>query len=425
MIDTSPANAAQRKERLHNLIDVTLKYRASSKTDLAQFLGRDNSRLYPDTDNPKLDLIVGLAQALDWPVDAVVDYVWNGEAHVSRVAGCSAPRDFATCRDETIAALNRGDYDGALRLSQGMQSLAGSAAEKAWGLRLWGLASEAQGHYGRAVAAYRRGLECSPISRSERLALQINLAGASYCQWDLTSALAVAQYVARQFVDARPADLRESVTEAVAYYVSGSSQRRLMTVQPEAVASLAQEARGDLLRAIDLFEQIVREYEAEDCGAMAQTCRGALLEVEAALGLLEPQNALEQVRAALAVLEQPPDAWPKGDGLESLGWWCEFGANIAFRHLPDAQLQRYVEPFSESLLDVARLLRNWALIERAVSIQHAMHQRIVEVTGMKLPYPLDSEHVDLIAGAVGRFPRLRGDGWEILNGAARAAARKG
>ncbi|HMQ16304.1 MAG TPA: hypothetical protein PKC49_10045, partial [Phycisphaerae bacterium] len=138
MIDTSPANAAQRKERLHNLIDVTLKYRASSKTDLAQFLGRDNSRLYPDTDNPKLDLIVGLAQALDWPVDAVVDYVWNGEAHVSRVAGCSAPRDFATCRDETIAALNRGDYDGALRLSQGMQSLAGSAGGEAWGRRLWG-----------------------------------------------------------------------------------------------------------------------------------------------------------------------------------------------------------------------------------------------------------------------------------------------
>ena len=56
---------AQRR-RLNRFVDLARVYRGWSRTELSRVLGRDPSKLVPESGNPKLDLIVGLADALDW-----------------------------------------------------------------------------------------------------------------------------------------------------------------------------------------------------------------------------------------------------------------------------------------------------------------------------------------------------------------------
>lgn len=417
--------ASERRDRLHNLIDVTLRYRASSKSDLAQFLGRDHSRLYPDTDNPKLDMIVGLAEALDWPVDAVVEYIWRGK---SDTGGGGLPADFCEAKDRAIDLLNQGDFGKAMQMARHMQAVARSADERSWGLRLESCALEGKGQYARALNALRSAMEAGPLSESEQRAVQGNMASLYYVLWDLIPAIGISQHMIRDLSrEGRGADgsVRTRVTEAFAYYVSGSAQRRLMTMQAGRARDIAVEARQHLERAAALFESIVRDHGLEDCGAVLNTCRAGLTEVQVELGALSPAEALAEVRRVLAGIDADSPDFPKGDWLESYGWWCEAGVNIAFRYAKGDKLAEHVSPLSEQLLEFARRSKNWALAERAVSIQHAVHERIAELTGIRLPYPMDPQSVDLIAGAVGRFPRLRRDGWNLLEGAARAAVRKG
>ncbi len=92
----------ERKERLHRLIDLALVYQSATRSQLAQRLQRDQSRLYPDTANPKMDMLVGLAQALEWPVDAVIDYIINGEPRsASPSSNGHAGEDFAALNEQT------------------------------------------------------------------------------------------------------------------------------------------------------------------------------------------------------------------------------------------------------------------------------------------------------------------------------------
>ena len=64
------------KSKLSRFVDLARVYRGWSRTELSRVLGRDPSKIIPESGNPKLDLLVGLAEALDWNVGDVAESVW-------------------------------------------------------------------------------------------------------------------------------------------------------------------------------------------------------------------------------------------------------------------------------------------------------------------------------------------------------------
>jgi len=107
----------ERKGRLHKLIELALTYRSTTRTKLAELLQRDKSRLYPDTDNPRLDLLLGLAEVLDWPIEAVVDYLRYGPGQSRPIRSRD---DYARLDQQLRAAYQKGNYPKMVELAQRM-----------------------------------------------------------------------------------------------------------------------------------------------------------------------------------------------------------------------------------------------------------------------------------------------------------------
>jgi len=401
----------RRRERLHRLIDLALAAKRASKAGLAGYFARDRRHLYPDTDNPKLDLLVALSDALEWPLEAVVDFIWRGTEDVERVPEGA---DYATLDEQAVAAHHRGDFPTMVSLSRCMFQVAKTPAQRARACRLEGAGWGSQGRFSRAMAAFRRGLDIGGVSRSERIALELNLAHAYYSLWDLTSARGVAHSVVDYFAKHPPTTRTDRVAQAFALYVRGNALRRILAGRPDDAPALLAEACEDLSAAKRLYEELAQQYGAEHLAAIANTCHGALLELDVEAGRRGAEDTVELILAAIPSSDAPTP-WPAGEWLESYGWWCDFGANIAQRHLSDARQQRFLAVFSERLLDIGRRLGNWELIERAVSIEYSRRSRITEKIGVEFPTVLDSEDLRLLAGTIGRFPRLWESGWRLIS----------
>ena len=52
------------RERLNQFVDLARVYRGWTRGELSKALGRDPSKIVPESGNPKLDLLVGLVPAL-------------------------------------------------------------------------------------------------------------------------------------------------------------------------------------------------------------------------------------------------------------------------------------------------------------------------------------------------------------------------
>jgi tetratricopeptide (TPR) repeat protein len=408
------SNAEKRKERLHKLVDLALAYCSATKTSLACQFERDRKHLYPDTDNPKLDLIIALAEALEWPLDAVVEIIREGDGAPAPAEGDG---DYESLNAEAMAALKRGEYARMVELAREMGGLASSGHDRGRACRLEGIGWDGQGRYTQALAAFRRGLEVAPLPLTERLALRANLANAHYSLWDLASAEGIAHLLVSHFDRHPPAARTDRGSQAFAHFVRGNALRRLLSVQPEDALDLAGRALADLERAERLYLDFVSDFGAEYLRGIVNTCRGGAWELQVELGRMKPQHALAQIEEALGKVggDEP---WPEGDWLESYGWWCDFGANIALRHLHGRELQRTIAVLSNKLLEIARRLQNWALIERAVSMDYVCAQQVSAETGVDVPHVLDVEDLKLVTGTIGRFPRFRHAGWRLIETAA-------
>ncbi len=125
--------------------------------------------------------------------------------------------------------------------------------------------------------------------------------------------------------------------------------------------------------------------------------------------------ALEEIGTMLSDVVDTDDH-PRGDWLESYGWWSIFGCNIALRHIDDERdLQRFMALFTNKADEIAQRLDHWAMRERVFTLQYAGHQRFIGWTGREAPYTIDNEDVPLITGTMGRFPQFRPVGWQMLH----------
>ena len=397
-----------RRDRLSRFVDLARVYRGWSRQELASNLGRDLSKVVPDSGNPKLDLVVALAEALDWSVGDVAQCVWDEPAELPP---CGL--DFAALDAQAIEAHRAGDWRRLVAGGAMLLRAAATPAERARALNRISGGHDGLGRHGKSLECIREALALAPLTPGLELMLRVNLCGAHYALWHVTEARAAARELVEQF-EARPPEGRlERVAQAFALMYRGQCARRSIAAMPDAARRSAAEARADLERAGTLFSKLAREFGDDSYGGVANTCRGALMEVDCTLGTLDPVDAVATITEALGGVEDPQLA-PPGDWLESYGWWCIFGCNIAVRHLQDPQFHRAMAVFTNKAVEIADRLDNWSLRERAFSLEQARRDRLQKSTGFDAEWVLDEDEVRTITGTMGRFPSFRETGWRIL-----------
>ena len=179
-------------------------------------------------------------------------------------------------------------------------------------------------------------------------------------------------------------------------------------LDPERAGVHAAAARPDLQEAMVEYEDLADTFGDDRYAALANTCRGALIEVDAMIGHLPGIEAVERLQVALdRVIDVA--SHPRGDWLESWGWWCIYGCNATLRHMPAEHVSMSMAIFTNKALEIADRLDNWSLRERAFSVELSRREHQPDE-----PWVLDAEEVRNIVGTMGRFPAFRDKGHRIL-----------
>ena len=167
-----------RRNRLFRFVDLARVYRGWNRQQLAQHLGRDLSKVVPDSGNPKLDLVVALAEALDWNVGDVVQCVWDG------VAEPSGGGDFAELDARALDAHRAGDWRRLVAGGEALVAAASTPTERARALNRLAGGHDGLGRHTRSLECLREALTMRPLPPGLETVLRINLAGTHYALWD-------------------------------------------------------------------------------------------------------------------------------------------------------------------------------------------------------------------------------------------------
>jgi hypothetical protein len=393
------------------LLNLARVARGWSRSQLARALDRDPTKIVPESANPKMDYLIRLAEVLEWPVGEVIEAIWSGGAEAS-----SAPAPTSTFEEynDLIAeAVRVADFRRVVDLSQAMFRAARTGDERAHACVREAAGWDGMGRYPKVLEAARLGLQQGPLSVRLRLVLQATLANAQYTLWDLTPALGTCEVLAQWYEANPPAKRHDWKRVAYVHYVRGNTRRQLIAMEPENHDTHAKAAKADLERAIEMYTSLAAELGDDSLKGVANTCRGGLVEVEVELGQRDSRAAVQELLGSLQrsdVLE----SGLSGDWIESYGWWCIFGSNIALRHLKGRELQQSMSVFMSKALAIAERLDNWAMRERVFTIQFALHNLMVDSTGLDLAFTIDDSERSLISATMGRFPSFRSTGWKIL-----------
>lgn len=408
----------KKRERLERLLDLAQVYRGWNRKELAAALGRDPTKLVPGSGNPKLDLVVHLAEALDWSIGDVSECLINDFALEARIeALIEKPGDsYADVDARAREAHARGDYREMIRLARLGFDLATTPSERALACNRELGGWDGLGRFTRSLESAQHGLRESPIDDEIRRALQSNLANAYYTLWHLVEARATSMELIEIYREEAPITEWDLCTRAFAHYVLGNTHRRLIDAEPEHATRHAEAARTILLGASALCDDLARDVH-ECYAGIARTCRGGIIEAEIVLGRRDARDGLAEITDTLSDVVDL-EAVPSGDVLESHGWWSIFGCNIAIRHISDERdLHRMMALFTNKADEIANRMDNWSMRERVFTLQYTGHQRFVGWTGQEMPMTIDSDDIKMITGTMGRFPQFRKTGWNILQSA--------
>lgn len=394
-----------RRDRLVHVLDLARMYRGWTRQEVAAALGREPSKMIPESGNPKLDLVVGIAKLLEWSVGEVAECLWGD-------AGDATPPV------PTKPLL-------LLRLAEQRRS---------------------EGRDHAAIECLQQALLDASLPRALRVEIQAELAFSHYTLWHLAEARALASELLRRRTpeESEPGSTASGAV-ALALAVRGHAQRRLIRTQPELAHHHAAGGRADLVAAIEQIDRIVAsearhsvataEGAASPPGpagtgtaagaprgdgpasasierliAVAQTARGGIVECDVELGTVAPDVGIGHLVRGLEHAIDPATMAP-GPMLESWGWWSVFGANLALAHLQGDAQQRHLAIFTNKALEIAERTGSWSLRERAFMLEHL---RRGDQAG---PMLLDHDEVRAIIGSMGRFPGFRTAGWGLLRNA--------
>ncbi|MDA1007675.1 MAG: hypothetical protein O2800_01535 [Planctomycetota bacterium] len=391
------------REKLAQLVSLAKVYRGWNRHQMAGALNREASKMVPASGNPKLDLVFALSEALDWTVGEVAEILRPG-----RLAGQDA-RTIQELDGEAIEAHRIGNWKAMEHLAELMASRAETGRERALAANRLAGAFDGQGRYTRSLAAVQAGLSEQGVPSNLRTMLQVNLANAHAMLWHLLEARSVASDLVTRFAEFAPEGRFDRVAQAFAYSIRGNAGRRCIQQDPQSGESHARGAMIDLDTAASLYTELARDFDDSSYIAIANTCRGGTLECESMLGLVDHDIALAKISAALEAVVDPSSV--SGDQLESYGWWCVYGCNIALRHLSADECQRAIAVYANKSAEIAETLDNWSLRERTFTMDW---MRRMESGTVSEDWVLDDEDIRIIAGTMGRFPHFRETGWKIL-----------
>ncbi len=400
-----------RKKRLERLFDLAQAYRGWTRKELAQELGRDPTKLAPDSGNPKFDLILQISEVLDWTLEEVADWLWYSKDNEPKKEPASS---FAKLDLKAQDAHRAGEYKEMVLLAHNAIDAATNSDEKARAYNRAAGGWDGLGRFSRVLKAAQAGLREHPIDSDLRLLLQTTAANAHYALWQLDESQGMAQIVVDYYKTNTPENNRAKVAQAHALYVLGHTQRRLVDIDPEQSSQYAHASRCTLEESMRLYEHLAQRIHPT-FGGIANTCRAGMLEADVFLGKIDAREALARVVDVINTVVDPVN-YDKGDWLESYGWWSIVGCNLTLRHISDQRdTQRYMALFTNKADEIADRLNHWSMRERVFSMQFEGRQRLIGWTGQDIPIVIDDEDVRLITGTMGRFPQFRKTGWSILN----------
>ncbi|MBC8200808.1 MAG: hypothetical protein H8E86_02085 [Planctomycetes bacterium] len=403
-----------RKERLEQLLNLAQVYRGWNRSKLARELGRDATKLAPESGNPKFDVIVKLADALDWTIDEVSDWVWYGNDSKVDISATSKNLSFASLDKKAQKAHRAGKYERMVELAHCALEAATNPEERARSYNRAAGGWDGLGRFNRVLRAAQAGLREHPIPTDLRLLLQSTAANAHYTLWQLDESRGMAQRVIEYYENNEAESDRAKVAQAHGYYVLGHTYRRLIEIEPDFSSTHAHSCKVALEKAALYYEELGRAVHSNYAG-IANTCRGGILEAEVFLGTIDAREGLARVFDVVGPIVEPKDG-SHGDWLESYGWWCIVGCNITLRHISEERdIQRFMALFTNKADEIAEHLNHWAMRERVFSMQFEGRKRLIGWTGQNIPVVIDNDDVRLITGTMGRFPQFRETGWSILN----------
>jgi tetratricopeptide (TPR) repeat protein len=405
------SDTQEKRQRVREFIDLAHAYTGNSWTVLAKKLDRTRGQLREIGGNPKLDFVRSLADALDWSVGDVAEDIV--QAPTDGEASPQAQPDFDVIDARVLQAHGRGDFAEMIKIAQQLYRAADTPERRALACNRIAGGWDGLGRYAKALDVLRQALRSGDVSPHLRLMLQSNLANTYYSLWMLLEARGISRDLVEWYEQHPPKEKRDRATQAFAHYVRGHTLRRLIAQEPDNAREYALRALADLELSESLYLGMAKDYGVESYAGVANTCRGGIIEVECELGRRKPQDA---IKAFLDGLDQvlDTDTPENGDWMESFGWWSIFGCNVALRHLSESEQQQPMAIFTNKAYNISNTLENWAMRERAFTMEHARRVRFEEWTKVESDWALDKEDIRVLAGTMGRFPGFRTIGWDIL-----------
>lgn len=406
---------ADKRERLGRFVDLARVYRGWTKTELSAALHRDPTKLIPQSGNPKLDLIAGIADALDWTIGDVAESVCeNPTASEGSYAGIG----FERLNEMSLKAHRSASFEDMVSIGQAMLLVADDPVKKTTAFTRLSGGFNGMGRYANALRVIQAALTEPDIPLASRFMLHMNLANAHYTLWHLVEAKSIAGELIEQMplIEDSLSDKHRRARTAFLHYVRGNAMRRMIAESPNSLELHAGRAREDILASRSMYDDLAEEHSDSYFRGLANVCAGAELELDAALGSLDPVEATDRILEGLDQVVDPVTMEPDIE-LESWGWWAIFGCNIALRHLEGELMQRQMAVFTNKAIEIGERLGNWAMRERAFTLEHFRRQQ-ADLSGVRQePWPLDEEDIRVITGTMGRFPAFREVGWQILQNA--------
>lgn len=401
----------EQARRFSDLIELACTARGWTRAELAKHLGRDPSRLVPEGGNPKMDYLQRMAEAIEWTIDDVVAYVMGG-ADPSQGAPEAAAEstDYATLHRRASEVFHRGEHRKAIRISYAMQRIARSDDERAIALSNEAASWAGLGRYLNAVEAGERGLALKGTGVLHRLHLQMNIAHALLHLWRLDLAVGMCDRVIHLSGLQPQCHIRDRIL-ALTALTRGLAHARLARIEAGRAGDHLKQARADLSDSKMRHADLARCTDEPELGGLAHWAEAALIELGVLDGSIEPGEAFPQVDRAIDKAEANCGNYWR----ESIGWWALTGAMISLRSLRGRELQRRMALYVGRALDVGEELQNWALKERALTMQYLGHETVERQADVEIEYVLDREDRSLVAAVMSRFPHFREVGWRLLN----------
>jgi tetratricopeptide (TPR) repeat protein len=407
------------KARLEELLAFAQVYRGWSAKELAKFIGRDVHNVIPASGVPKIDLVAKLAEALDWQPGAAFDHLCGGQIPTTTTSPGPSVTDYRQLNREAYKAFEAGRFEDMIALGLRMEHVATSPDERAEAcLRQYG-GWDGLGRYERAMEALQRGLKEQELQVPLLLHLRGNLAITYFLLGRWLEAEGVAAAVLERIET--PEGLEDGVDaySAVAHYARGLARRSRAFAYADQRRRVAQSAIADLRVAERDWRSLAARTGALAYLPMAHISAGAAVTAEV---LTDSRSATEVLGYAVEEIGRCPDAGPATyrSVLESFGWWCVFGAEVALASEQDpASQERWMAQFTIKGLAIAEATGHWALRERFLTVDYLRWSRRLGAHSLAESMVLDQEDVQMIAGAMARFPDFRPFGWELVRRATR------